>query len=194
MAIILGGVKSFEGAVLETRERNYHDDSDFYALVWNDEKGAIETVEYGSTRYPMDGHGASVDATPEVRAKAAAWTRERLFERKLAAAKAEARKVKAGSVARVVKGRKLPIGEVVEVDRVTPSPFRTYYRNGCNRQDDPANLTALVRRIDGSRAWTAYTNLERVDITEPDEAKLRRSLESATEHSAVALFATLPIL
>src|SRR5215510_5788359 len=43
-------VTTHEGLVLELREMNGYDDSDFYAVVWNDAKGEPERVEYASTR------------------------------------------------------------------------------------------------------------------------------------------------
>lgn len=67
-----GTTEIFKGCVLETRERNFYDDSDFYAVVWDDEKKALSTPEYATTRYGGGGT-AFADATPEVRAAADAW-------------------------------------------------------------------------------------------------------------------------
>ena len=55
------------GLCLRERERNMHDDSDFYMLVWNEELEVPEEICFASTRgwcYPsMASH---VDATAEV--------------------------------------------------------------------------------------------------------------------------------
>jgi hypothetical protein len=59
-----------KGLVLQTYERNGYDDSDFYAVVWNEDKGCCEHICYASTRGWSYPNGASVDATPEVVAKA----------------------------------------------------------------------------------------------------------------------------
>ena len=61
------------GKVLSLGERNGYDDSDFYAVVWDDEKNAPEEITYASTRGWTYPNGASVDATPEVVAKHEAW-------------------------------------------------------------------------------------------------------------------------
>jgi hypothetical protein len=61
---------SFEGAVLDTWERNGYDDSDFYALVWDAEAGTLRTIEYATTRGWTHHNGAHVDATEEVLAAA----------------------------------------------------------------------------------------------------------------------------
>lgn len=60
----------FTGLVVDDRERNFYDDSDFYAVVWDAEKGEPFTVEWGTTRFPTIGYGygCAVDATPEVAA------------------------------------------------------------------------------------------------------------------------------
>jgi len=64
------GTREYEGAVLTTRERNYHDDSDFYAVVWNGK--ALREVEYDTTRFGGGGT-AEVDATEETKAAAREW-------------------------------------------------------------------------------------------------------------------------
>lgn len=64
---------SYEGCVLETRERNLYDDSDFYALVWDETEQRVKSVEYATTRGWTYPNHADVDATPEVRAKAEAY-------------------------------------------------------------------------------------------------------------------------
>lgn len=65
MAIVsYKGERSFEGRVIETRERNYYDDSDFYAVVWDDEAADIREIEYATTRFGGGG-GATADLTPE---------------------------------------------------------------------------------------------------------------------------------
>jgi hypothetical protein len=70
--------ESYTGCVLKTGEHNYYDDSDFYALVWNEEKQRVVEIQYATTRGWTYHNTAVVDATDEVRAKAAAWEAERL--------------------------------------------------------------------------------------------------------------------
>ena len=87
--------RTYEGAVLRLRERNFMDDSDFYAIVWN---GARVTVdEYATTRFPTDDNHASVDATPEVKAAAGEWAVEHMKPIIREAMAAEAAQVRVGS-------------------------------------------------------------------------------------------------
>lgn len=62
----------YQGAVLTTREENYYDDSDFYAVVWDEETQSVKKVYYDTTRCYQYGF-ATVDATPEVEQKARKW-------------------------------------------------------------------------------------------------------------------------
>lgn len=57
---------AYVGQVISLGERNGYHDSDFYAVVWNPEKGWTETVVYASTRGPSGAANAWIDATPEV--------------------------------------------------------------------------------------------------------------------------------
>lgn len=64
---------SFWGAVLSLYERNGYNDSDFYAVVWDDDNQCIRDIEYGTTRSWTYHNHAEVDATPEVLEKARVW-------------------------------------------------------------------------------------------------------------------------
>lgn len=75
-----GHQKTYVGCVLRTGEHNWHDDSDFYAMVWDEETQSVKEVYAGTTRSWAYHDGAHVDATPEVRARAVAWQTERLIE------------------------------------------------------------------------------------------------------------------
>jgi len=66
---------TYEGAVLQTYERNGSWDSDFYAIVYDAEADVIEHVQYATTRGWTYPNYATVDATAEVLAKAQAAMR-----------------------------------------------------------------------------------------------------------------------
>jgi len=66
---------AYEGAVLQTFERNGYDDSDFYAIVYDAEADAIRHIQYATTRGWTYPNYATVDATPEVLDKARAAMR-----------------------------------------------------------------------------------------------------------------------
>ncbi|QDN94948.1 hypothetical protein FNV58_01050 (plasmid) [Streptomyces sp. RLB1-9] len=71
--------RTYEGAVLRLRERNGYDDSDFYALVWDEEQQRVREIQYATTRGWTYHNGASIDATHEVIAKAVAQMTEARF-------------------------------------------------------------------------------------------------------------------
>lgn len=141
----------YVGMVLALGEHNYYDDSDFYAVVWDDNKGAPIEVPTGTTRGWTAG-GAAVDATPEVVAKYEAWKAERAKERvaKEVAAR-EAKRVAdlaapaRGKHCKVVKGRKVPIG----TEGVCVGVTEGRYGARCGISD-----------ADGVVHWTATTNVE----------------------------------
>jgi len=66
----------YEGCVLQTYERNGYDDSDFYAIVWDEAQSTVKHVMYATTRGWTYANGADVDATPEAIAKAQLAMRE----------------------------------------------------------------------------------------------------------------------
>lgn len=101
-------VETHQGLVLSTGEMNGYDDSDFYAVVWNEAAGHTERVTYASTRGWTYPNNATVDATEEVKAKyaarCAAITAE-LRARKAATEAAAPVKGKRAKTVRNVKGK-----------------------------------------------------------------------------------------
>lgn len=72
-------VETFAGLVLRLRERNMSDDSDFYALVWDEEAQRTREIEYRTTRGWTYHNGADIDATHDVIAQAVAYETEVRF-------------------------------------------------------------------------------------------------------------------
>jgi hypothetical protein len=103
----LGKNETHTGLVLEVVEENRYDDSDWFAIVWNADKGAPERHLVGTTRMGSDGTYAKVDATPEVK--------EAYLAAKQAKAEAEEAKwPRKGKRVRIVKGRNKGVeGELV---------------------------------------------------------------------------------
>jgi hypothetical protein len=94
---------SHEGLVLSLGEYNGYDDSDFYAVVWNEEKGNTERVVYASTRGWTYPNGAAVDATEEVQAKYAARCEKITAELRAARAEREAKTPARGKKAKTTR-------------------------------------------------------------------------------------------
>ena len=102
------------GKVLETYEENGYNDSDFYAVVWDDEQNCLLHKQYSTTRFYSNGYGAKVDATQQVIAKATAERKARFLESAMEADEETAKKVAKGKMVEINRGRKNRgvIGEV----------------------------------------------------------------------------------
>lgn len=147
---------TYQGAVLLTREENYHDDSDFYALVWDETEQRIKRVDYATTRGWTYLNSAKVDATPEAREKAAqyneirqleVWARENHWQSSLPL---KGRKV------RVVHGRKVAQGTEGQVFWYQP-----YQRDLWPAWKRAARVGLLLK--DGSRVFVAADYVEVID-------------------------------
>lgn len=97
---VTGPVENYYGATLQKYERNGYDDSDFFAIVWDEETSSILHIEYATTRFWSYENVATVDATPEVEDKAEACMAEMLFQAYTDSDYAQARSV-------TVKGRRV---------------------------------------------------------------------------------------
>lgn len=175
--------KSYEGAVLATRERNGYDDSDFYAFVWTGEK--IESVEYATTRGWTYRNFATVDATPEVVEAATAYLAGLIFSRMREAALAAAKKPEKGRTVKIVRGRKIPLGTVGTV--VWEGPAREFGpRYRWERQRPAPRRIGFKPEGGGEVVFTAAENAETVDPEEylEAESELRRKAAYAAENAA----------
>jgi len=106
---------SYVGAVLETYERNGYDDSDFYAIVWDEAEQCTKSIEYASTRGWTYLNSAVVDATDEVKEKAHAHRRAMLRSSLADGIRARFQRPYVGAQVTVARGRKVPRGVTGEV-------------------------------------------------------------------------------
>lgn len=70
-------VHRYQGATIREYERNGYDDSDFYAVVWDEEKQEPRHIQFATTRAWTYACGCIIDATPEVLEKYNAWCKRR---------------------------------------------------------------------------------------------------------------------
>jgi hypothetical protein len=149
---------TFEGCVLRTGEHNWHDDSDFYALVWDEEQGKVREIEYATTRGWTYHNSAKVDATPEARAKAVAWQAAQLFElyveKAVAANREELERIDLGMEVRSTTTRGKNKGVVGTVEWIGANGYGPGYRVGLHVEGE------IKRR---------YLDLERVERTDLPE-------------------------
>ncbi len=68
--------QAFSGQVVDTYERNGHDDSDFYAVCWDSERMLEIRILTGTTRFPSWGCWAEVDISEAGRAEYRAFKEE----------------------------------------------------------------------------------------------------------------------
>lgn len=59
--------ETYFGCVMELGEHNYYDDSDFYAIVWDEEEQTFKSVEYATTRCYCYHIGANIDASEDLK-------------------------------------------------------------------------------------------------------------------------------
>ena len=118
--------ESYVGRVLETYEENGYHDSDFYAVVWDDETESIIHKQYATTRFYSNGYGAKIDATPEIIEKATAERKARFLKSAIEADEETAKTVAKGKMVEINRGRKNRgiIGEVFWVGN--PDKFSYY--------------------------------------------------------------------
>lgn len=118
--------ESYVGRVLETYEENGYNDSDFYAIVWDDETESIIHKQYATTRFYSNGYGAKIDATPEVIEKATAERKARFLKSAIEKDEETAKTVAKGKMVEINRGRKNRgiIGEVFWVGN--PDKFSYY--------------------------------------------------------------------
>lgn len=161
----------YVGAVLATGEMNGYDDSDFYAIVWDEAEGRVKRITYGTTRFWTYPNNAHVDATPEVMEKAARYLAKGLLAQAVGEAKAIARRVltaspSLGEDAVVFKGRKVKKGTVGRV-----------FWSGHGNYGPRIGLELL----NGDKVYTATTNVKGLDLF-----TRRRAAGSAVRGTALA--------
>lgn len=143
---------SYEGAVLCRRERNFYHDSDFYAVVWDEVEQVTKQIDYATTRAWTYANGASIDATNEVKAKAADYQYGRYLKQIQKANQRQSREIATDRRVKVVKGRKVLIGTE---GIVKWTGMGNYHK-----------MRARFETDEGEEHWTDCSNLE---VIEPEQ-------------------------
>ena len=125
-AEIIETKETYVGRVLETYEENGYNDSDFYAIVWDDETNSLIHKQFATTRFYSNGYGAKIDATPEIIEKATAERKTRFLKSAIEKDEETAKTVAKGKMVEINRGRKNRgiIGEVFWVGN--PEKFSYY--------------------------------------------------------------------
>lgn len=144
------GVISHIGATIRLEERNGYSDSDFYAIVWDEETQTVKKIMYDTTRFGGSG-SAEVDVTSENLKKANIYVARCSYYENLK--KGYLKDLKVGNLALVIGGRKVKKGLTVKVLDIKDNQF------------DRFNKSVLVELPDGQKIWTYEKNLKVVDLT-----------------------------
>ena len=155
----------YEGCVLTTRERNGYDDSDFYAIVWDEAQQCVHEHEYSSTRYAGGGN-AVVDATEETIEKVYQYCCALFTEQVKQEAVKDATRFNMGRPVRVVKAVKrakdarnnAPKGMTGTVTQVSDGTYglRVQFLDDMAYKDLPMDKWKHLH-------WVSADNLEVID-------------------------------
>jgi hypothetical protein len=159
----------YAGATLAVREENGYDDSDWYAVAWDADKGEVVRVDFHTTRWASTGH-ATVDATDDVKADAEAWLADWYEAQLTADDKAQARRPEPGKFVRSVTTRGKNVAVVGVVKRRGESKYH-------GRPD-----WLLVETGDGDEV---FLDANRVEVLDPEQYEaLPETIRKAAEHHA----------
>ena len=173
------------GLVCYIGEHNYHDDSDFYALIWDEAKGEPRDTQYATTRGWTYDNTADVDATPEIAAKFQAWNDARYLASVIASLETRwSRCDVAGLDVVVVSGRKVPKGTVGRV--FWTGKASRYAYNSPLRTRIGIDLTGIKDEHGKAKdvAWTYAENCRRVALEPEQAAELARLRAKLAEMQA----------
>ena len=174
--------ETFKGAVIDTGERNYRDDSDFYATVYDKGADTVRNIEYATTRGWSYPNSAVIDATPEVLRKAHAAR----FRANLKAIRRkeieDAKEPVFGDKVRVFKGRKVKPG--IEGKVIWLGEGNYGKRAGIALDDEMETRhrkDGTPYEVHANVAWLAAENLEVIDPESkvPSDSAIRRRAYAA---------------
>jgi hypothetical protein len=171
-AEILETKETFVGKVLETYEENGYHDSDFYAVVWDDETDSLIHKKYDTTRFYSNGYGAKIDATDEVVAKATAERKNRFLKSAIEADEEKAKTIAKGKMVEVTSGRKNRgvIGEVFWVGN--PEKFSYYskeHRSVGIKLNDEKGADGKFKNVSFAYDYNCTVLLHESYLTDADE-------------------------
>jgi hypothetical protein len=157
--------RDFTGCVLGVTENNGYHDSDFFAIVWDNEQNCVRTIEDGTTRAYAPPKYHRPDASIEVLEKARAWWASEVGPAKaLSVLRDRASAIEVGSIVKVVKGRKVAKGTVGTVtwkgeDRFASNRYTKAYRVGI--------------KVDGEgTVFTSMSNVLKLNVFEPTDVEI----------------------
>lgn len=163
--------RDFTGCVLGVTENNGYHDSDFFAIVWDNEQNCVRTIEDGTTRFYAPSKYSRPDASIEVLEKARAWWASEIGPKKAKEALlARANAIEIGSIVKAVKGRKIPKGMVGEVVWKGKDVYNRY-------------ATRIGIKVGGVTLFTNMSNVLKLNVFEPTDVEIVNWIKSNNPYS-----------
>ena len=180
MAIKLNGKETYKGAVLKEESHYWMDGmEDVYAVVWDAETESVKRIQvgyYGSDGANLMGGSALIDATEDVK-RAVRRSFKGLANKAFCERVIEYKNgLREGSMAQVVKDRKVQKGTVLEVFWIGEKPT---YRARMYSWMDETETIAGCYDSDGNKVWIRADYLKVIDKIKSPNAKERRKFLKA---------------
>lgn len=174
--------KDYHGFVLAIEEENRHDDSDFYAYVWDTDTQSVLRIDDGTTRYAAPARYHDADAPEAIRALATEWVINNvLTHRARTALQNAAQKFHFGDEVMVVAGRKAPIGLVGEISWLGRDQYYSAPRYGNAlglRLFDARAYRVGIRDAAGKVTYTSLANVELTRVPLPSAKQVKETARS----------------
>lgn len=162
------GQEKYIGATFYEWEENFYNDSDFYALVWDEEEQVLKTLRVGSTRF-AGGEHVVCDATEESKEKALAYLNSLVSKEaiRVATFKNYKNSIQFGDDVIIVGGRKVPVNTTGRVGGIYNNPY------------DPENHKVKLELASGEVVYTYKNNIQRV-LHEADHKAIEEQMKETT--------------
>ena len=163
MSIIENGIETYKGCVLELFEENGYQDSDFIAIVYDENTDELKHINYNTTRFSGGGI-AEIDATNDIIKKA--QRKMYKFHKSFIEDKyvKEAFKPDKGKMVCVEKGRKHKgkEGEIfwIGIDKFKTNYMQTYYNVGIKNKEETFFVPIEYVKVIDAADWFDTTPLE----------------------------------
>lgn len=106
--------QTYEGCVLKVWEKKVYNETDFMALVWDEETQSVQKIIYDSTR-ALGWGSANVDVTPEVARKVYNYYKKQAINLLPLYIEHEKNSIQEGSLVKIYKGNRLRKGTIGKV-------------------------------------------------------------------------------
>lgn len=180
MAIRYNGVETFVGAVLKEESHMWMDGmEDVYAVVWNEEKQTVESIQvgyFGIDGTNLLGKGWEIDATEETKRAVRRWLKRRSWKAFADSVIEYKQEIRKGTRAEVIRGRKVKKGTQLEVFWV--GERETYMSRQYHWMNETERIAGCYDE-DGNKVWIKAEYIKSIDDIKSPNAKERKKFIKA---------------